>query len=121
MIKVGILGASGYTGSRLAYYLSRHSGIDIAFATSRREKGAALSDLYGKLTGVCDIILSDPAMVNDIEIDVLFTCTPDQTSMKVVPGYYDKGTSIVDLAGDYRMDTAEAYKLWYGASHESPE
>ena len=121
MIKVGILGASGYTGSRLAYYLSRHSETEIAFATSRQDKGALLSDLYGSLGGVCDIVLSAPETIEDIDIDVLFTCAPDQTSMKVVPGYYDKGVSIVDLAGDYRMDSAGAYQLWYGKPHVSPE
>ena len=120
MIRAGILGASGYTGSRLAYYLARHSGVEIAFATSRKDRGKAMSDLYGSLGGLCDIVLSDPEEVTAVDIDVLFTCAPDQTSMKVVPGYYDRGIAVVDLAGDYRMDTAEAYEHWYNASHESP-
>lgn len=121
MIRVGILGASGYTGSRLAYYLSRHSGTEIVFATSRQDKGKSLSDLYGNLGGICDIIFSDPDDVKQMDIDVLFACTPDQTSMKVIPEYYDRGVMIIDLAGDYRMDTAEAYERWYSAPHESPQ
>lgn len=121
MIRAGILGASGYTGQRLAYYLSRHSGVEIVFATSRKDKGKTMSELYGCLGGICDIVLSDPEDVKKIDIDVLFTCAPDQTSMKVVPEYYDRGTAVIDLAGDYRMDTAEAYERWYGAPHESPE
>ena len=121
MTRAGILGGSGYTGSRLAYYLSRHSGAEIAFITSRQEAGRRMSDLYGELGGLCDLPFVDPADVADADIDVLFTCAPDQVSMKVVPGYHDRGVRIVDLAGDYRMETAEAYERWYGAPHESPE
>lgn len=121
MIRVGILGASGYTGSKLVYYLSRHKEVEIAFVTSRKEKGKPISDLYGFLRGICDLAFSDPQDVEDIKIDVLYTCAPDQVSMKVVPGYYDKGIAIIDIAGDYRMDSAEAYKLWYGEPHVSPE
>jgi len=120
MVRVGIYGASGYTGSRLAYYLSRHSEVKLVFATSRKEKGKPISELYGNLRGLCDIEFSDPGEVENMDIDVLFTCAPDQTSMKVVPRYYERGVSIIDLAGDYRMDTAEDYERWYGAPHESP-
>ena len=120
MIRCGIYGASGYTGAKLAYYLSRHPQVTIAFATSRREKGKAISDLYGSLRGVCDIVLSDPDEVKDSAIDLLFTCAPDQTSMKIVPRFYDKGIAIIDLAGDYRMKTKEAYEQWYKAPHTSP-
>lgn len=121
MKRAGILGASGYTGGRLAYYLARHSGVEVAFATSRQDKGKKMSDLYGSLRGLCDVTLVDPEEANSIPIDVLFTCAPDQTSMKVVPEWYEKGVAIVDLAGDFRMDSAESYERWYGAPHESPE
>ena len=121
MIRVGILGASGYTGSKLAFYLSRHREVEIVFITSRQEKGKSISDLYGFLCGICDLVFSDPQDVENLKIDVLFTCAPDQVSMRVVPRYYDKGIAIIDLAGDYRMDSAEAYKLWYGEPHLSPE
>lgn len=120
MIYAGIYGGSGYTGQRLAYYLSRHPHAEISFITSRQDKGKRISDLYGSLGHVCDLEFSDPKDVEKIDIDVLFSCAPDQTSMKVVPGFYDRGISIVDLAGDYRMDSAEAYRYWYGGPHESP-
>ena len=120
MIRAGILGASGYTGARLAQYLSRHHEADIAFITSRKEKGRAISDLYGSLKGICDMVFSDPGDIQDAEIDVLFTCAPDQVSMRVIPSFYDRGVAIVDLAGDFRMDTAEAYERWYGEPHVSP-
>ncbi|MFC1692207.1 N-acetyl-gamma-glutamyl-phosphate reductase [Candidatus Latescibacterota bacterium] len=121
MVHVGILGASGYTGSKLAYYLSRHSEIEISYATSRREKGKSLGDLYGSLEGLCDVVFSDPEEVKDTAVDVLFACAPDQTSMKVIPDYYNRGIAVIDLAGDYRMDTDESYEKWYGAPHVSPE
>jgi N-acetyl-gamma-glutamyl-phosphate reductase len=120
MIRVGILGASGYTGAKLAYYLSRHSETEIVYATSRSEKGKALSDLYGHLRGLCDVKFSDPQDVKDAGIDLLFACAPDQTSMRVVPEFYDRGIAVIDLAGDYRMDSAQSYEQWYGEPHVSP-
>jgi N-acetyl-gamma-glutamyl-phosphate reductase len=119
MIRVGIIGGSGYTGSRLAYHLSRHAEAEITFITSRQEAGRRMSDLYGALGGICDLPFVDPAEVADEDIDVLFTCAPDQVSMKVVPDYHDRGVRIIDLAGDYRMESAEAYERWYGAPHVS--
>jgi len=121
MKRAGILGASGYTGSRLAYYLARHTGVEVAFATSNKDRGRTMSDLYGGLRGLCDVGLIEHEAAGDIDVDVVFTCAPDQTSMKIVPDWYGKGVAIVDLAGDYRMDTAEAYERWYGAPHESPD
>lgn len=121
MLKVGILGASGYTGSRLAYYLSRHREAEIAFVTSRQEKGRPFSDLYGGLKGVCDVPFIEPAEAEGVDIDVLFTCAPDQTSMKVAPSYIDRGVAVVDLAGDFRMNTGEDYERWYGKPHVSTD
>ncbi|MBN1294670.1 MAG: N-acetyl-gamma-glutamyl-phosphate reductase [Candidatus Latescibacteria bacterium] len=121
MIRVGILGASGFTGARLVYYLSRHPEAEIVFATSRQNKGKAISELYGNLRGLCDVKFIDPDDADTRSIDLLFTCAPDQTSMKVVPDYYENGISVIDLAGDYRMDTAESYEQWYGQPHTSPD
>ncbi len=120
MIKVGIIGASGYTGFRLVQYLSRHPEVTIDFLTSRAEKGKKFSELYGSLGGICDIPFSDPETVSGREIDLLFTCAPDQVSMKVAPGYYDRGIAVIDLAGDYRMDSGVEYERWYGKPHKSP-
>ena len=121
MIRAGIYGASGYTGQRLVQYLSRHPEVEIAFITSRQEKGKRISDLYGSLGTVCDREFIDPSEVENIPIDVLFACAPDQTSMKVAPGFIDRGIALIDLAGDFRMNTAEAYYRWYGETHVSPE
>lgn len=120
MIRAGIYGASGYTGQRLALYLSRHPQVEIAYITSRQEKGRRMSDLYGSLGGLCDMVFTDPSGVSGIPIDILFVCAPDQTSMKVVPAFLDRGAAVVDLAGDFRMASAEAYEAWYGKPHESP-
>ncbi len=120
MIRIGILGGSGYTGSRLAYYLARHREAEIAFITSRQEAGKRMSDLYGALMGLCDLPFRDPEDVRDEAIDILFTCAPDQVSMKVVPAWLEKGVRVVDLAGDFRMATADDYTRWYDAPHDSP-
>ena len=120
MVKTGIIGASGYTGFRLVSYLACHREVTIVFITSRAEQGKPFSELYGALGGICDLTFSAPSDVTDIDIDILFTCAPDQVSMKIVPGYLDRGVSVVDLAGDYRMDSGDVYTAWYGKPHESP-
>jgi N-acetyl-gamma-glutamyl-phosphate reductase len=94
--------------------------VEIAFITSRQEKGRRMSDLYGSLGGICDLAFTDPSGVDEIPIDILFACAPDQTSMRVVPGFLDRGVAVIDLAGDFRMASAEAYLSWYGKPHESP-
>jgi N-acetyl-gamma-glutamyl-phosphate reductase len=121
MIKTGILGASGYTGARLAYYLSLHPEIDLIFATSRQEKGKKISDLYGNLKGICDIEFSDPDDVMNLDMDLVFTCAPDQVSMKIAPYFIEKGIAVIDLAGDFRMKSGEDYEKWYNKPHASPE
>lgn len=121
MIKVGIYGASGYTGAKLMYYLSRHNDTKILFATSRQDKSKKISDLYGNLNNIVSLEFEDPSDINNIDIDVLFSCAPDQTSMKIVPSFYEKGVKIIDLAGDYRMSSGESYEFWYGEPHESPD
>jgi len=120
MIRAGILGGSGYTGFRLTTYLARHPHIEIAFVTSRQEKGKRFSELYGALGGLCDTVFTDPADVENENIDILFTCAPDQVSMHVVPGWLERGVRVIDLAGDYRMNSGEAYTAWYGKPHISP-
>ena len=86
MIRVGIIGATGYTGARLVEYLRVHPEVEIVFATSESFAGKNLSDVYGRFAGAADLKLVALETVDRNAADVVFSCIPDQTSMKLLPG-----------------------------------
>lgn len=122
MIKVGVLGATGYAGIETVRLLLRHSGVTLARVVSHSNVGIKISDLYPNLRGICDMEFS-ALDVDDISenCDVVFTALPHGASKEVIPSLYDKGLKIVDLSGDFRYDNPAVYEKWYGQPHSAPE
>ena len=122
MIKVGVLGATGYVGIETVRLLLRHSGVTLARVVSHSNVGIKISDLYPNLRGICDMEFS-ALDVDDISenCDVVFTALPHGASKEVIPSLYDKGLKIVDLSGDFRYDDPAVYEKWYGQPHSAPE
>lgn len=122
MIKVGVLGATGYAGIETVRLLLRHSGVTLARVVSHSNVGIKISDLYPNLRGICDMEFS-ALDVDDISenCDVVFTALPHGASKEVIPSLYDKGLKIVDLSGDFRYDDPAVYEKWYGQPHSAPE
>ncbi len=122
MIKVGVLGATGYAGSELVRILTNHKDVEITLLVSHSYAGQKMSDIYPSMKGVCDITLSElDASVAAEKCDVVFTALPHGASKEVIPALYEKGLVVIDLSGDYRYNDKEVYKQWYGAEHTSPE
>jgi N-acetyl-gamma-glutamyl-phosphate reductase len=121
MIRVGILGATGLVGRELVEQLALHPEVKLAFATSEQSAGERLSDVYPRLRGVGDfeLIPSDDALRE--EADCLFSCVPDFLSTRLAPALLERGTQLIDLPGDFRLDSAEAFERWYGRAHDAPE
>ena len=119
MIRVGIIGATGYTGARLIEYLNHHPEAKIAFATSESFTGKNLSEVYGRFSGTQDVNLISLKDAGHDSVDVVFSCTPDQTAMEVLPPFLDEGVKAIDLGGDFRMDSPEAYEHWYEKPHKA--
>jgi len=121
MIKVGIVGASGYTGEELARLILSHPEVELTVATSRQFAGRKISDVFPNLRGLADIVLEDAGPEEIIgRADLVFTAVPHQTAMDIVPKFLAAGCKVVDLSADFRINDAGVYEKWYQA-HSAPE
>lgn len=118
MIKVGIIGATGYTGIELVKILSRHPQVQIAFATSDSYAGKKLSDAFPCAWDI-PLIAHDAAPLD--QIDVAFLALPHGASTDFAKRALEAGARVIDLSADFRLHDAAAYEKWYGAKHPAPE
>lgn len=121
MIKIGIVGGTGYTGVELLRLLATHPEAEVIQITSRAEAGRRVSDLYGSLRGHIDLPFSEPDPAALADCDLVFFATPNGTAMKLVPQLLDAGTRVIDLAADFRLRDSAEWKQWYGMPHACPE
>ena len=125
MVKVKIIGATGYGGIGLIELLSRHPEVDIQALVATENTGKRISDLYPHLAGYCDLPIHS-AEEADIPVDITFLSTPDRVGMQLVPEELQKVSRIIDFSGDFRFNTAEAYADYAGriglpTDHEAPD
>lgn len=118
--KIGILGATGYTGITLLSILIGHRNVEVSLLTSNTYKGLAVSSVFPFLKGICDLSLEGMPSVFDRDLDVLFLCLPHGKSMEIVPKLYDGRRLIIDLGADFRFKDPELYERFYGP-HSSKE
>jgi N-acetyl-gamma-glutamyl-phosphate reductase len=118
MIKVGIFGATGYTGVELVKLLSRHSKARVAFAHSESNAGARLSDVLPCPYDL-PLIKADDAPLG--EVDVAFSCLPHGASAELCKRVLDAGKRVVDLSADFRLRDAATYAHWYKHTHPYPD
>lgn len=121
MIRAGIVGATGYTGSELLRLLSRHPEAALMVVTSRAEAGRAVSDYFPALRGVCALEFAPADSPLLSECDVVFFATPNGTAMQEAPALLDAGARVIDLAADFRLRDAQLWESWYGMPHACPE
>ncbi len=121
MLRVGIIGASGYTGVELARILFTHPDCELTVVTSRQYAGKPLSSVFPSLRERVSLICEnpDPQALAD-KADFFFTAVPHKTAMEIVPPLVDAGKKVVDLSADFRIRNAEVYKQWY-QPHTCPE
>ncbi|MBU0675397.1 MAG: N-acetyl-gamma-glutamyl-phosphate reductase [Proteobacteria bacterium] len=121
MLKVGIIGASGYTGEELARLLCVHPEVTLAVATSRQYAGKKLSDIYPNLRGFADLVVTDVVVEELVaKADLFFTAVPHQTAMSIVPTLMEAGKKVIDLSADFRISDPVVYEKWY-QKHTAPE
>lgn len=121
MIKVGIVGGTGYTGVELLRLLAQHPGVEIVAITSRGDAGTAVSDMFPSLRGRVGLVFEDPATANLKVCDVVFFATPNGVAMQQAPALLDAGVRVVDLAADFRIADIAEWERWYGMQHACPE
>jgi N-acetyl-gamma-glutamyl-phosphate reductase len=120
MIKVAVLGATGYTALEAMKILLRHPEATIVAATSRQEGSTPVSSVHPSLVGRIDLVLEDlsPEEVG-ARADCVFGCLPHCASAEILPKVLAAGAKVVDFSADYRLDDAASYLEWYG--HEHPD
>lgn len=122
MLRVGILGATGYAGIETVRLLLKHEHVEITRIVSHSYEGKKISELYPNLRGICDIectgLDADDIAAN---CDLVFTALPHGASKEVIPTLYNKGVKVIDLSGDFRYDDHAVYEKWYGQPHSDPE
>ena len=121
MVKVGVVGGTGYTGVELLRLLATHEGAEVVLITSRAECGRRVDDLFPNLRGLYDLVFSEPDVVSLAACDIVFFATPHNVAMNLVPQLLDAGARVVDLSADYRIRDAQLWSQWYGETHSSPE
>lgn len=120
MIKVGIVGATGYTGVELLRLLASHDGVEVAIATSRSAAGRRVDEAFPNLRGHCDLTFIEPAADSLAGCDVVFFATPNGTAMWQVPALLDAGVRVIDVSADFRLRDAAEWSRWYGMEHACP-
>ena len=121
MIKIGIVGGTGYTGVELIRLLAKHPQAQLTAITSRKEDGMAVAEMFPSLRGWVDLAFSDPAKADLKQCDVVFFATPNGIAMQQARELLDAGVRVVDLAADYRIKDVAEWEKWYGMQHASPE
>lgn len=120
-LKIGIVGATGYTGVELLRLLVGHQKVMLHVVTSDTEKGKHITDVFPNLSGFLDMQFSahDSPLLH--ECDVIFFATPHATSMYKIPKLLDGQIKIIDLSADFRLQDPAQWKHWYGVEHAAPE
>ncbi len=123
MIKVGIVGATGYGGAELIRLLLSHPQAKItALAAKMDGKAAMISQLFPALERKIDINCADLNVDRMTEgADFLFLALPHKVSLEIVPQFLKADKKVVDFSADYRFDDPEVYQRWYGVKHNSKE
>ena len=121
MIKVGVVGGTGYTGVELLRLLAQHPQVALKAITSRGEAGTAVADMFPSLRGRVALCFSDPADSPLAECDVVFFATPNGIAMQQARALLDAGVRVIDLAADFRIKDIAVWEKWYGMTHASPD
>lgn len=120
MIRVAILGATGYTAYELMRLLLRHPEARITVVTSRTET-SHISQVHPALSGRLDLRMENPTPEELAErADVVFCCLPHVASMETVPKLLSVGLKVIDLSADYRLKDPGVYETWYKHVHTDP-
>lgn len=121
MIKVGVVGGTGYTGIELLRLLAQHPDVQLKAITSRGEAGQKVADMFPSLRGRVDIAFETPQAAGLDTCDVVFFATPNGIAMQQTRDLLAAGVRVIDLAADFRISDVAEWEKWYGMSHAAPE
>jgi N-acetyl-gamma-glutamyl-phosphate reductase len=121
-LRVGVVGASGYSGAIAARLLTTHPRFRLAFATSDRYVGEAVDSHLGTpVEGALRFEPNDAAVQLAASCDAVFLATSSEVSAELVPALLAAGKHVVDFSGAFRLENESDYTRWYGFAHPAPE
>ena len=121
MIRVGVVGGTGYTGVELLRLLALHPDVKLEAVTSRGEAGTAVAELFPNLRGYLDLQFTEPDAKLLASCDVVFFATPNGIAMGMARALLEEGVKIIDLAADFRLRDPRLWQEWYGLEHACPD
>lgn len=120
MIRVGVMGGTGYTGVELLRLLAQHPSVELSAITSRGDAGVSVADMFPSLRGRVGLRFVDPANASLHDCDLVFFATPNGIAMQQAVALLDRGVRVIDLAADFRIKDVEQWQKWYGMTHAAP-
>ncbi|HRP64857.1 MAG TPA: N-acetyl-gamma-glutamyl-phosphate reductase [Thauera sp.] len=121
MIKVGVVGGTGYTGVELLRLLARHPGVELTAITSRGEAGMAVAEMFPSLRRRVSLKFVTPQDAALEKCDAVFFATPNGIAMKQAAELVAAGVRVIDLAADFRIRDVAEWQKWYAMEHAAPE
>ena len=122
MIRVGIVGATGYTALELLKLLARHPHVSVTKITSRDTSCPALADVHPGLRGVFDLRFCELDLDSFCQaVDVAFCCLPHAASAEIVGQLLQRNIKVVDFSADYRLNDVASFEQWYSVTHPDPD
>lgn len=122
MIRVGIVGATGYTALELLKLLARHPQVHVTKITSRDTSCPALADVHPGLRGVFDLRFCELEIDSFCDVvDVAFCCLPHAASAEIVAQLMQRNIKVVDFSADYRLNDVASFEQWYAVPHPDPD
>src|SRR5665213_3318244 len=120
IIKVGIVGVSGYSGRELLRFLLDHPGAEVVYVSANTTVGK-VSDMWPEFAGRTDLVCEPYQAAEAAKADLIFLATPHTVSMRLAPELIEKGVKVIDISGDFRLSSPEEYAKWYKTSdHAAP-
>jgi len=122
MVRVGIIGASGYTGAELLRLCAQHPEFEVVYATGDTQAGTRAASLYPSLAGRYPSLMFEEFQIERAaDLDLVFLGLPHEASMALAPQLVGSVGCVVDLSAAYRLKDASLYPQWYGFTHDQPE
>ena len=121
MIKIGIVGGTGYTGVELLRILATHSQVQLQAITSRKDAGTAVSAMFPSLRGRVYLAFTEPESAQLEQCDAVFFATPHGVAMAHAPALVKAGVKVIDLAADFRLQDLSQWEKWYRQEHSATD
>jgi len=121
VLKVGIVGGTGYTGVELLRLLAGHPQAQLHAITSRADAGTPVSQMFPSLRGYVDLKFTHPDEAQLDQCDVVFFATPNGIAMQQALALLGAGVRVIDLAADFRIKDIAVWEKWYGMTHACPD